>query len=276
MANIIEINSLDNEETAVYTALTNCGFRHKLETDEGVFIAESPKVIAVALKAGLTPLSILTTQKQINGPAQKIIEACGNIPIYTGSDEILSGIAGYKLTRGVLCAMRRPRLPDVTAICTTARRVVILDTIADSTNVGAIFRSAAALGIDAVLLTPTCCDPLNRRSVRVSMGTVFQIPWTYICTDHKSWPHPELEKLKNMGFRTVAMALSDNATPLDSPTLANEEKLAIIMGTEGDGLADKTIAGCDYTVTIPMSHNVDSLNVGAAAAVAFWQLRGKS
>ena len=273
MANIIEIDNLDNSEISIYRELTDCGFRSRLETDEGIFIAESPKVIKVALEAGLKPISILTTHKLINGAAREIIESCGDIPVYTGSDETLSGIAGYKLTRGVLCAMQRPELPDVEDICETASRIVVLDTIADSTNVGAIFRSAAALGIDAVLLTPTCCDPLNRRSVRVSMGTVFQIPWTYICSDHKSWPHPGLEMLKAMGFCTLAMALDKDATPLDSPTLANKDKLAIIMGTEGDGLSQKTIAGCDHTVRIPMFHNVDSLNVAAASAVTFWQLR---
>ena len=214
-------------------------------------------------------------RRQIDGPAAGIIARCGEIPVYTADRALLAGLTGYKLTRGVLCAMRRPVLPGAEAVCAGARRVAVLENIVDSTNVGAIFRSAAALGMDAVLVTPSCCDPLCRRSVRVSMGTVFQIPWTFIGTDSAQWPRPGLQRLQAMGFKTAAMALSASAVSIDDPRLAAEEKLAVILGTEGDGLAPHTIAGCDYTVCIPMSHGVDSLNVAAASAVAFWQLRAR-
>ncbi len=275
MPNITEITDLSQPELDVYARLTQAQLRSRLEPEKGVFIAESPKVIDAALDAGYTPVSLLMERRQIDGPAAGIIARCGEIPVYTADRALLAGLTGYKLTRGVLCAMRRPVLPGVEAVCAGARRVAVLENIVDSTNVGAIFRSAAALGMDAVLVTPSCCDPLCRRSVRVSMGTVFQIPWTFIGTDSAQWPQPGLQRLQAMGFKTAAMALSANAVSIDDPRLAAEEKLAVILGTEGDGLAPHTIAGCDYTVCIPMSHGVDSLNVAAASAVAFWQLRAR-
>ncbi|MCQ2285952.1 MAG: RNA methyltransferase [Bacteroidales bacterium] len=273
MANIIEINELDNPSVAIFTQLTEAQLRNRLEPEKGIFIAESPKVIKVALEAGYQPVAMLTERKHIEGDAQEVIAMCGDIPIYTGDHNLLSSITGYTLTRGVLCAMRRPRTRNVEEICDNKSRIVILDGVVDSTNIGAIFRSAAALGIDAVLLTPTCCDPLNRRAVRVSMGTVFQVPWCYLCDTPNQWPQPSLQRLKVLGFKSVAMALADNSISLDSPTLAAEPQLAIIMGTEGDGLSDSIIDSCDYVVRIPMAHGVDSLNVAAASAVAFWQLR---
>lgn len=267
--NIHHITDLTLPEVQVYSHLTEAQLRNRLEPDKGIFICESPKVIRVALDAGCQPISILTEEKHIEGQAADIIDRCGDIPVYTGSRELLASLTGYELTRGVLCAMRRPQLPTVEEICRGKHRVVLVDSVVNSTNTGAIFRAAAALGIDAVLLTTTCCDPLNRRSVRVSMGTVFQIPWTYIT----SWPHPGMEQLHELGFKTAAMALTPNAVSIDDPQLMAEERLAIVMGTEGDGLAQKTIANCDYQVIIPMQNGVDSLNVAAAASVAFWQLR---
>lgn len=267
--NIHHITDLTLPEVQVYSHLTEAQLRNRLEPDKGIFICESPKVIRVALDAGCQPMSILTEEKHIEGQAADIIDRCGDIPVYTGSRELLASLTGYELTRGVLCAMRRPQLPTVEEICRGKHRVVLVDSVVNSTNTGAIFRAAAALGIDAVLLTTTCCDPLNRRSVRVSMGTVFQIPWTYIT----SWPHPGMEQLHELGFKTAAMALTPNAVSIDDPQLMAEERLAIVMGTEGDGLAQKTIANCDYQVIIPMQNGVDSLNVAAAASVAFWQLR---
>ncbi len=266
---LVPITDLSLPEVQLYSHLTEAQLRNRLEPDKGIFIAESPKVIRVALEAGCQPLSILTEDKHVEGQAADIIARCGDIPVYTGSRPLLASLTGYELTRGVLCAMRRPQLLPVEAICRDAHRVVLVDSVVNSTNTGAIFRAAAALGIDAVLLTPTCCDPLNRRSVRVSMGTVFQIPWTYI----PSWPHPGMEQLKAMGFKTAAMALTPEAVAIDHPQLMAEERLVIVMGTEGDGLAQQTIRSCDYQVIIPMAHGVDSLNVAAAAAVAFWQLR---
>ena len=260
-------------ELDAYARLTEAQQRNRRQPEKGVFIAESPKVIERALNAGYEPISILTERKHIEGQAQCIINRCEGIPIYTSDSELLTKLTGYELTRGVLCAMRRPRLPSVEDICANARRVAVLESIVDPTNVGAIFRSAAALNMDAVLVTPTCCDPLTRRSVRVSMGTVFQVPWTYIGSDHTQWPHPGMDRLNELGFKTAAMALSDNSVSIDDPRLAREDKLAIILGTEGDGLSVQTIADCDYTVKIPMSHEVDSLNVAAASAVAFWELR---
>ena len=214
-------------------------------------------------------------RNHIEGQAAGIIASCGDIPLYTADRDVLSALTGYELTRGVLCAMRRRPLPTVEALCANARRVAVLEAIVDPTNVGAIFRSAAALNVDTVLVTPTCCDPLYRRVVRVSMGTVFQVPWTRIGDDHTQWPQPGIERLQKMGFKTAAMALSNNSVSIEDDALCSEEKLAIILGTEGDGLSDRTIADCDYTVRIPMSHEVDSLNVAAASAVAFWQLRAK-
>ena len=266
---IIPITDLSLPEVQLYSHLTEAQLRNRLEPDKGIFIAESPKVIRVALDAGCQPLSLLTEEKHIEGQAADIISRLGDIPVYIGSRALLASLTGYELTRGVLCAMRRPQLPTVEEVCRGGSRVVLVDSVVNSTNTGAIFRAAAALGIDAVLLTPTCCDPLNRRSVRVSMGTVFQIPWTYI----PSWPHPGMEQLHSLGFKTAAMALTPEAVAVDDPRLMAEERLIIVMGTEGDGLSRATISACDYQVVIPMAHGVDSLNVAAAAAVAFWQLR---
>ncbi len=272
MPNIIEITDFAQPELDVFARLTEAQLRNRLEPEKGVFIAESPKVIARALDAGYEPVSLLMERKHIDGQARDIIARCGDIPVYTGDGNLLAGLTGYQLTRGVLCAMRRPRLPSVEELCAGARRVAVLEGIVDPTNVGAIFRSAAALNMDAVLVTPTCCDPLYRRAARVSMGTVFQIPWTRIGSAPGDWPQPGIDRLRALGFRTAAMALSDTAVSIADPQLCAEEKLAIVLGTEGDGLATHTIASCDYTVCIPMSHGVDSLNVAAASAVAFWQL----
>lgn len=262
---ITEIESLDTPEIQVYSALTEAQLRNRIAPADGIFIAESPKVIRVALDAGYQPLSMLCERRHITGDAADIIARCPGLAVYTGSRELLQSLTGYTLTRGVLCAMRRPVLPAVADIVNGARRVAVIDGVTDTTNIGAIFRSAAALGIDAVLLTATSCDPLNRRSVRVSMGSVFLVPWT--------WLDAPVDSLKAYGLKTAAMALSDYSVPLDSPTLCAEPRLAIILGTEGDGLAQHVIDGADYTVRIPMAHNVDSLNVAAASAVAFWQLR---
>ncbi len=273
MPNIIEITDLSCPELDLFARLTQAQLRNRLEPEKGIFIAESPKVIGTALDAGYVPVALLMERRQLAGQAQSILARCGEIPVYTGDRELLAQLTGYALTRGVLCAMRRPTLPTVEALCTGARRVAVLENIVDSTNVGAIFRSAAALGMDGVLLTPSCCDPLCRRAVRVSMGTVFQIPWTYLGEDPAHWPHPGLERLRELGFCTAAMALGERTISIADPRLARMEKLAIVLGTEGDGLAPATVAGCDYAVKIPMSHGVDSLNVAAASAVAFWQLR---
>ena len=273
MPNIIEIQNAALPELDVFARLTEAQLRNKQDPEKGLFIAESPKVIERALNAGYEPVSLLMEQKHITGDAADIIARCGDIPVYTAEREVLAGLTGYELTRGVLCALRRRPLPSVEELCASAHRIAILESIVDPTNVGAIFRSAAALNLDAVLVTPTCCDPLYRRAVRVSMGTVFQIPWTRIGNTHTDWPHPGMDQLKALGFKTAAMALSDDSVSIDAPTLASEEKLAIILGTEGDGLSLRTIADCDYTVRIPMAHQVDSLNVAAASAVAFWELR---
>ena len=275
MPNIIEVADITAPELDVFARLTEAQLRNRLEPEKGIFIAESPKVIARALDAGYEPLSLLMESRHIAGQAKDIIARCGEIPVYTASRETLAALTGYALTRGVLCAMRRPRLPSVEELCADARRVAVLEGIVDVTNVGAIFRSAAALHMDAVLLTPTCCDPLCRRAARVSMGTVFQIPWTRIGEEPGDWPHPGLDRLRALGFRTAAMALREDTVSIEDPQLMVEEKLAIVLGTEGDGLADETIADCDDTVCIPMSHGVDSLNVAAASAVAFWQLRAR-
>ena len=273
MPNIIKITDIAAPELDVFARLTEAQLRNRLEPEKGVFIAESPKVIGRALDAGYEPVSLLMEPRHIDGQGRDIIARCEGIPVYTASREILEGLTGYALTRGVLCAMRRPPLPSVEDVCANARRVAVLEGIVDSTNVGAIFRSAAALNIDAVLVTPTCGDPLYRRAVRVSMGTVFQVPWTRIGSEPSEWPEPGLERLRKLGFQTAAMALRDDSVSIDYPRLAAEEKLAIVLGTEGDGLAERTIAECDYTVRIPMAHQVDSLNVAAASAVAFWELR---
>lgn len=269
MAKIVEITDISAPELDVYARLTHAQLRNRLEPDKGIFIAESPKVIRLALQAGCTPLSLLMERKHITGDGAEIIEKCPEIPVYTADREVLSALTGYELTRGVLCAMRRPTPLPPADICKDAKRIAVLEGIVDSTNIGAIFRSAAALGMDGILLTQTCCDPLTRRAVRVSMGTVFQIPWAYLDGESTNWQ----AYLKQFGFKTAAMALNEKAIPIDNPDLCAEEKLAIVLGTEGDGLASKTIENCDYNVIIPMYHNVDSLNVAAASAVAFWQLR---
>lgn len=273
MSNIIEVVDFTMPELGVFARLTEAQLRNRLEPEKGLFIAESPKVIERALDAGYQPISLLMERKHIDGQAREIIARCGDIPVYTAHRELLARLTGYTLTRGILCALRRPRLPSVESLCSNARRIAVLESIVDSTNIGAIFRSAAALNIDAVLVTPTCSDPLYRRAVRVSMGTVFQVPWTRIGDTPEAWPQQGIQQLRNLGFRTAAMALSDTAVSLEDPRLAAEEKLAIVLGTEGDGLAPATIADCDYTVRIPMAHSVDSLNVAAASAVAFWELR---
>lgn len=275
MANIIEIQDISAPELDMFARLTQAQLRNRREPEKGIFIAESPKVIGYALDAGCEPVALLMERRQIEGQAQEIIARCGDIPVYTAEREVLAGLTGFELTRGVLCAMRRPQLPTVEQLCANARRVAVLEGIVDATNVGAIFRSAAALHMDAVLITPTCCDPLHRRAARVSMGTVFQVPWTKIGETASDWPQAGIQRLRELGFKTAAMALSDRAVSVDDPGLMAEEKLAIILGTEGDGLSNETIADCDYTVCIPMSHGVDSLNVAAASAVAFWQLRVK-
>jgi tRNA G18 (ribose-2'-O)-methylase SpoU len=264
---IIEITSLQQDGVEVFGTLTEAQLRNRLEPDKGIFIAESPKVIDVALNAGYEPLSLLCERRHIEGDAASIIARCGDVPVYTGERQLLAQLTGYVLTRGVLCAMRRPKVPSVEQVCCGAKRVVVIDGVTDTTNIGAIFRSAAALGIDAVLLTRTSCDPLNRRAVRVSMGSVFLVPWT--------WLDAPIQSLNSLGFKTAAMALSDNSISLDDKTLVAEPRLAIVMGTEGDGLPHETIEQADYVVRIPMSHGVDSLNVAAASAVAFWELRSR-
>ena len=262
---IIEINSLGHPGVEVFSTLTEAQLRNRLEPQKGIFIAESPKVIHVALNAGYEPLALLCERKHIEGDAASLIERCGDIPIYTGERELLASLTGYTLTRGVLCAMRRPVPKTVEEVCRGAKRIAVIDGVVDTTNIGAIFRSAAALGIDAVLLTPSSCDPLNRRAVRVSMGSVFLLPWT--------WLEAPISSLRTLGFRTAAMALSDNSVPIDHPSLKDEPRLAIVLGTEGDGLSQQVIQETDYVVRIPMWHEVDSLNVAAASAVAFWELR---
>lgn len=273
MPRIIEITEFSAPELDVFARLTEAQLRNRLEPEKGVFIAESPKVIHRALDAGCQPKALLMERKHIEGQGAEILARCEDVPVYTADRAVLAELTGYEVTRGILCAMGRPKLPTVEELCAKARRVAVLEGIVDPTNVGAIFRSAAALHMDAVLVTPTCGDPLYRRAARVSMGTVFQVPWTRIGEDHTQWPQPGLQRLRDLGFKTAAMALSDRSVSIDDPVLMAEEKLAIVLGTEGDGLAASTIADCDYTVKIPMSHGVDSLNVAAASAVAFWQLR---
>ena len=272
MPNIVEITDFHAPELDPYARLTQNQLRCRLEPEKGIFIAESPKVISRALDAGYEPVSLLMERRQITGPAAEILTRCGDAPVYTADRELLAGLTGFELTRGVLCAFRRPAPRSAEELCKAARRVAVLEGIVDSTNVGAIFRSAAALNMDAVLINPSCCDPLCRRAVRVSMGTVFQVPWAQLGETPADWPGQGLARLRAMGFKTAAMALSDRSVPIDDEQLAKEPKLAIVLGTEGDGLAADTIASCDYTVKIPMSHGVDSLNVAAASAVAFWQL----
>lgn len=265
---IVRIDSLSAPELTPYAGLTEAQLRSRLRPADALFIAESPKVIATALSAGYEPVSLLCEERHIEGDAAAVIARCPeSMPVYTAPREALAALTGYTLTRGVLCAMRRPQLPSPEAITEGARRVAVIDSVTDTTNIGAIFRSAAAIGVDAVLLTPTSCDPLNRRAVRVSMGSVFLVPWTRLTVPAGT--------LRELGFKTAAMALTDNSVPIDHPVLAEQPRLAIIMGTEGDGLPHDVIADADYVVRIPMSHCVDSLNVAAAAAVAFWELRAR-
>ena len=266
MANVIYLNSIEDPALDVYARLTEAQIRNRLEPEKGVFIAESPKVIRLALLAGFEPVSFLMEEKHIEGDAKELLSRCPDAPVYTGSRELLKSLTGYALTRGVLSAMKRKPLPAPDTVLIGAKRVAVLDGIVDAGNLGAIVRSAAALNIDAMLFSPTCCDPLNRRAVRVSMGTIFQVPWTIL-------PENGLSLLRERGFKTAAMALVDDSLSMDDPRLKACEKLAIVLGTEGDGLSKETIMGCDFAVKIPMAHGVDSLNVAAASAVAFWELR---
>lgn len=272
MPNIIEISDLSLPALDCYARLTEAQLKNRRNPEKGLFIAESGKVIGHALDAGFEPVSLLMEKKHIEGHAKDLLARCGDVPVYTGDRDTLASLTGYELTRGILCAMKRPKESSMEDILKNAARVAVLEGIVDPTNVGAIIRSAAALGMDAVLLSPTCCDPLSRRAVRVSMGTVFQIPWARIPGDHTQWPLPGLDYLKKLGFKTAAMSLTGDSVPIDDSGLMVEEKLAIILGTEGDGLEKETIENSDYNVLIPMSHGVDSLNVAAASAVAFWQL----
>jgi tRNA G18 (ribose-2'-O)-methylase SpoU len=276
MAKITEINDFSAPELDMFVRLTGAQLRNKLEPEKGIFIAESPTVIEVALNSGCEPIALLVDERLINGAVQNIIDRCTSFcedfTVYSATREVLRSLTGFELTRGALCAMRRPVLKKVEDVCENARRIAVFEEITDSTNIGALFRSASALGVDAVLVTPTCCDPLCRRAIRVSMGTVFQVPWTKICDTADDWKENGVSLLRNLGFKCAAMALSDKSVSIDDKELAKEERLAIVLGTEGDGLKKTTIASCDYTVKIPMSHGVDSLNVAAAGAVAFWQL----
>ena len=274
MANIITITDFYNEALDVYARLTENQLLNRDDPSKGIFIAESPKVIERALDAGCIPLSFLVEDKHVETQAKELLLRCPDIPVYTAPFEVLTQLTGFALTRGMLCAMRRPALPSVSELCRTSSRIAILENVMNPTNVGAIFRSAAALHMDAVLLTPGCSNPLYRRAIRVSMGTVFQIPWTFF-DDTSSWQDAGMKTLREHGFLTVAMALRNDSVSIDDPRLTSAEKLAVILGSEGDGLASETIADCDYTVKIPMSHGVDSLNVAAASAVAFWELGKK-
>ena len=267
--NLIELTDFSAPELDVYARLTEAQLLNRHNLKEGLFIAESPKVIDRALDAGCEPVSILVETSHIRGESRAVIDRCGDIPVFTAAFDVLTQLTGYQLTRGMLCAMRRPALPTVEEVCAGARRIAVLEDVMNPTNLGAIFRSAAALGMDAVLLTPACSNPLYRRSCRVSMGTVFQVPWTYLDAD---W----ITQLKNLGFQTAAMALKDDTLSVDDPRLRQVEKLAVVLGTEGEGLTQNTIDRCDFTVKIPMYHGVDSLNVAAASAVAFWELRAEN
>lgn len=272
MPDIIEITDFTLPGADVFAGLTHAQLRNRLEPEKGIFIAESPKVIEIALDAGYEPVSFLMERRHIIGDAAGLLARCAGVPVYTAERELLTQLTGYALTRGVLCAMRRPRPEDAQALCAVSHRVAVLEDIVDAANLGAIFRSAAALGVDAVLVSPSCCDPLNRRAVRVSMGTVFMVPWAVIGADRADWPQAGLAQLEKQGFATVAMALREDSVPIDDARLLTADKLAIVLGTEGTGLSDETIAACRYTARIPMSRGVDSLNVAAASSVAFWQL----
>ena len=275
--NMIEITDFDAPELDVYARLTEAQLLNKDHPEDGLFIAESPKVISRALDGGYEPVSVLVEKKQVLEDAETIavLGKCGNVPVYTAEFEVLTKLTGFKLTRGMLCAMKRRRLPSLQEICNGCDRIAVLENVMNPTNVGAIFRSAAALHMDAVILTGGCSNPLYRRASRVSMGTVFQIPWTFV-DNSVIWPEEGMKILRELGFKTAAMALKEDSASIDDPELMKEDKLAVILGTEGDGLAPETIADCDYTVMIPMSHGVDSLNVAAASAVAFWQLGMKN
>lgn len=273
LSSIVEITDFNAPELDVYARLTENQLLNRHQPEKGIFIAESPKVVERALDAGYRPISLLLERKHIQGEAAALVARCENVPIYTADFDVLTRLTGFQLTRGVLCAMHRPPLPTVAEVCAGARRIAVLENVVNPTNVGAIFRSAAALNFDAVLLTPACSNPLYRRAIRVSMGTVFQIPWTYLGSEVSETAPTDLSVLKELGFQTVAMALTDNSVSIEDPSLTSVEKLAVILGTEGEGLADATIEGCDFTVKIPMAAGIDSLNVAAASAVAFWQLR---
>ena len=271
MINQIRIADFNALELDIYARTKEVVLLNRAKPEDGIFIAESPKVIERALDSGCEPISILMEERHIEGEGKSVLERCGDIPVYTAEFDVLKELTGFPLTRGMLCAMRRPAPLSLQQVCVNATRLAILEDVVNPTNVGAIFRSAAALGMDAVILTQACSDPLYRRAIRVSMGTVFQIPWTYV-DKSVEWPDEGMKFLHDMGFKTAAFALKDDSVGIDDPQLMNEEKLAVLLGTEGDGLATETIADCDYTVKIPMSHGVDSLNVAAASAVAFWQL----
>ena len=272
MSDIIEITDFEDPKLDVYARTKEIQLLNRANPEDGIFIAESPKVVERALDAGYEPISILVEKKHVEGEAKQIIKRCGQIPVYTAEFDVLTKITGFKLTRGMLCAMHRRKLPSMREICENAKRIAVLEEVVNPTNIGAIFRSAAAMHMDAVLLTPACSNPLYRRAIRVSMGTVFQIPWTYLNADEKTPTKSYVQELHNLGFQTAAMALCDDSISIDDPVLETVEKLAIVLGSEGDGLTASTISDCDYTIRIPMSHDVDSLNVAAASAVAFWQL----
>ena len=274
--NVTKIDSLNSPELDVYVRLTGAELRAKKENGQGIFIAESPTVIEVAIQGGCEPISLLTDERLVkSGDVERLLLKHPNIPVYTASRDTLTELTGFELTRGALCAMRRPNPKSLEEVLCTARRIAVLEAVCDSTNIGALFRSAAALGIDAVLVTPTSCDPLSRRAVRVSMGTVFLVPWARIGESAADWPR-DIDKLHSLGFKCAAMALSDKSVSIDDEALMAEEKIALVLGTEGTGLCKETIEKCDYTVKIPMSNGVDSLNVAAAGAIAFWQLRNRN
>ena len=272
MSEIIKIDDFSDPRLDVFVRLTGAQLRSKLEPERGVFISESPTVIEVALDSGCEPLALLTDERLINGAVEKIIDRCRGVPIYSATKDVLEQLTGFALTRGALCAMKRPEIPSLDKLLKDAKTVAVLENIADSTNIGAIFRSDAALGVDAVLVTPDCCDPLCRRAVRVSMGTIFRVPWGVIGDSQADWRENGVEILKSHGFKTAAMALNENSVNIDDPALMKEERVAVILGTEGTGLAKSTIENSDYTVMIPMQNEVDSLNVAAAGVIAFWQL----